>query len=165
VAGTIPSPGTASGRLRRTRFTGQQRIPVRALLTGLHAVAVLAVVEALVRWVTLPRLARMLDVRIDLSPSSPTTPLQLCELPPRSARQVRCTQRVADVWPLSKGPCLRRSLVIGHLLRRHHPAIRLGVAGAGDELVAHAWVEIDGHPLEDVTGFHAFQRSTLEAAR
>lgn len=47
--------------------------------------------------------------------------------------------------------CLQRSLALEHLLRRsgHAAGIRFGVrrAGAGNELLAHAWVEVDGRPL------------------
>jgi hypothetical protein len=35
--------------------------------------------------------------------------------------------------------------------------LRLGVGGAGDELFAHAWIEIDDRPLENVAGFGVFQ--------
>lgn len=48
--------------------------------------------------------------------------------------------------------CLSRSLVLCHLLRsRGLPAeIRLGVSTPGDgKLIAHAWVELDGLPLND----------------
>jgi Transglutaminase-like superfamily len=47
--------------------------------------------------------------------------------------------------------CLQRSLALEHLLRRsgHAAGIRFGVRrdDAGDELRAHAWVEVDGRPL------------------
>ena len=90
--------------------------------------------------------------RLDLTPAAPrSTATAGAELPARSARQLRCTRRVVDVWPFSEGPCLRQSLVAGHLLRDADPAVRLGVAGAGDGCCAHAWVEIDGQPLEDVS--------------
>ena len=52
-----------------------------------------------------------------------------------------------------------RALVGGHLLRQLHPAVRLGVAATGDELLAHAWLEIDGRPLEAVEHFARFERT------
>ena len=62
----------------------------------------------------------LLGVRLNLDPAPPgVEQFAWRELPPRARRQLRCTARVTDVWPFSKGPCLRRSLVIGHLLRRH----------------------------------------------
>jgi hypothetical protein len=115
------------------------------------------VVESLIRWVPLPRLSRLLGVRLDFAPPrGDLDPLPLAALPPDARRQLRCTHRVTDVWPLSKGPCLRRSLVAGHLLRRHDAAVRLGIATVGDDVLAHAWVEIGSHPLEDVSDFSAF---------
>jgi hypothetical protein len=134
-------------------------MPPREIMTTLHAAAVLVLVEALIRWIPLPRLSRMLGIRVNLAPP-PTDVEQLPvdALTARDRRQLRCTGRVADVWPLSKGPCLRRSLVAGHLLRRHHPAVRLGISHASGGLFAHAWLEIDDRPLErvdDMTVFHA----------
>jgi Transglutaminase-like superfamily len=136
------------------------RRTLRLVLTTLHVAAVILVVELLIRWVPLPRLCRLLGVRVNLAPARPDVePMRMAELPPRARRQLRCTRRVADVWPFSRGPCLRRSLVAGHLLRRHDPAVRLGVAGAGDDLHAHAWLEIDDRALESVDGFTVFQRT------
>ena len=50
--------------------------------------------------------------------------------------------------------CLPRSLVLWHLLRRTGDAaeirLRLGVhVPRKGELIAHAWVELDGQPLND----------------
>src|SRR6478735_8743820 len=135
------------------------RTPPRDLLTAAHVVMVIAAVEALIRWVPLPRLSELFGVRLNLAPvGAPAEQLPLSALSPRARRQVRCTRRVADVWPFAAGPCLRRSLVVGHLLRDQHPALRLGVAANGDEVLAHAWVEIDDRPLEGITGFGVFQR-------
>jgi Transglutaminase-like superfamily len=140
------------------------RMPPREILTTLHVAAVMVVVEMLIRWVPLPRLSRLLGLRVNLAPARPAVEqMRATELPARAGRQLRCTRRVADAWPFSKGPCLRRSLVVGHLLRHHDPAVRLGVAGSGDHLFAHAWVEIDDRPLESVAGFNVFQRT--EATR
>jgi hypothetical protein len=36
------------------------------------------------------------------------------------------------------------------------------VAGAGDTLLAHAWLEIDDRPLETVAAFNPFQRTSTE---
>ena len=79
--------------------------------------------------------------------------LPLGELPTR--RRVSCAAPAASPtsWPFSHGPCLRRALVGGHLLRDLDPAVRLGVTGTGDELLAHAWLEIDGRPLEPSSSY------------
>jgi Transglutaminase-like superfamily len=141
------------------------RLPPRELLTTLRALSVIVVVELLIRWVPLPRLSRVLGVRINLEPApAESERLPATELPPRARRQLRCTRRVADAWPFSQGPCLRRALVGGHLLRDLGPSVRLGVGRAGDSLHAHAWLELDDRPLEHVGDFSLFHRSATEVS-
>jgi hypothetical protein len=157
----LASPLTRA-RLRRTgeRSLRVLRMPPRELLTTLHVVIVLTVVELSIRWVSLPRLCRLLGLHVNLAAArADAERLRPTELSPRESRQLRCAHRVADAWPFSRGPCLRRSLVVGHLLREHRPAVRLGVAGVGDEVLAHAWVEIDDRPLEDVSGYSVFHQA------
>ena len=142
------------------------RLPPREMATTLHVVAIIGIVELLIRWLPLPRLCRILGVPLNLAPARVgAAPLSVDELSPLARRQVRCTGRVADVWPFSHGPCLRRSLVAGHLLRRHDPALRLGVAGTGDDVSAHAWLEIDDRPLENISGLGVFQDVSRVADR
>jgi hypothetical protein len=137
---------------------GAAELPLRELLLIFYAALVLLVVELLIRWVPLPRLTRMLGVRLDLSaaPVAQAEPA-VFDLPHNAQLRLRNMTRVVDRWPFCKGPCLRRSLVTAHLLRAYHPAIRLGTAGTGDTLRAHAWVEIDDRPLEDVSEFAVLQ--------
>jgi transglutaminase superfamily protein len=165
---TAPTRSPVESPVRRLLVRGPiatLRLPLPELLTTLHAAVVIVVVELLVRWVTLPRLSRLLGVRLNLAPApAGAERLRVKDLPPRAARQVRCTRRVADAWPFSQGPCLRRSLVAGHLLRALDPALRLGVAGSGDQFYAHAWLEIHDRPLEAVAGFSRFQREPIEHA-
>jgi hypothetical protein len=149
-------------RFEESTSTGKLARVLRVSGTTIHAVAVLGFVEGVIRWVALPRLSRMLGVRLDWSPRhGDADPMRLGELPPRARRQIRCANRVADIWPFSKGPCLRRSLVAGRLLRRYDPAIRIGIGGSGDQLVAHAWLEINGRPLESIEAYEPFSEPTL----
>jgi hypothetical protein len=155
-------------RPRLSRFLRRiprvRRLPPKEILTTLRVGVVIVVVEVLVRVLPLPRLSRLLGVPIDLAPRTGSgEQLPLRELPERSRRQLRCTRRVADVWPFSHGPCLRRALVGGHLLRELGPSVRLGLTGSGDELLAHAWLEIDGRPLESVDHFVRFERGATAA--
>jgi hypothetical protein len=48
-----------------------------------------------------------------------------------------------------RGSCLRRSLVLAALLRHQglRPTLQIGVQRQGDELGAHAWVELEGQAL------------------
>ena len=150
---------SASILWRRVRAVGDvaQRMAIEMVST-VYAVVVLALVEATIRWVPLPRLSSLLGCPVELSPSTsgPVIPSSH-ELGRRARRELRCTQRVADAWPLSRGPCLRRALVGGHLLRRLGTSIRLGTYDDGESLVAHAWLEIEGRPLEDVSNYRRFE--------
>ena len=159
-----PSPERSVAKLLLRGPVATFRLPLPELLTTLHAAAVIVVVELLVRWVSLPRLSRLLSVRLNLAPAPPDVDrIRVRDLPARAARQVRCTRRVADAWPFSQGPCLRRALVAGHLLRDMDPALRLGLTGSGDQLVAHAWLEIHDRPLEDIASFSPFQAAPIKA--
>jgi hypothetical protein len=45
--------------------------------------------------------------------------------------------------------CVPRSLVLWRRMRSRGAIVRLGVARAAPEFAAHAWVELDGRPLND----------------
>ena len=64
----------------------------------------LVLVEVAVRRLPLPRLCRLLGVRLNLAPPPPDAErIRIRDLPPKAARQVRCTRRAADAWPFSRG--------------------------------------------------------------
>jgi hypothetical protein len=58
---------------------------------------------------------------------------------------------IASRHGLARGNCLSQSLTLQRLLRGHGFAseLRIGVRRAGAALEAHAWVELDGRPLND----------------
>jgi hypothetical protein len=146
---------------RRPTF---HRIRPRDALTVAHVLGVLIIVELLIRRVGLPRLCEVLGFRLDLAPASrERDPLPATDLSARAQRQLRCTNLVAESWPFSEGPCLRRSLVAGRLLRDLHPALRLGVVGQGESLTGHAWLEVNERPLEDIDDYSMFY--TVDAPR
>jgi len=68
-------------------------------------------------------------------------------------RKTRLARRLVAYWPFGAGPCLRETLIVGHTLRRHHPAMRLGVARDGRVVTAHAWLEVGGISLEADRGY------------
>lgn len=145
-------------RFARSALAGVRRTPIRDVATSAHALVMLIGIEATIRWVRLPRLATLLGVRLDLSPVQRVAePMKLDDLPPRHARSLRAAARVARHWPFGGGPCLRRSLMAARMMRDLDPAIRLGVADGGDRVLAHAWLEIDGAPLEQLGDFVPFQ--------
>lgn len=135
-----------------------RRIPPRERLTTVRALMVLVAVEATIRWIPLPRLGRMLGVRFDLTPTEcSAVPVAIESLPANAQRALRSTRRVTQWSPFWSGPCLRRSLVAAHLIRDLDPAVRIGIAGQADGVRAHAWIEIDHAPLEDIGEFTSFQ--------
>lgn len=73
--------------------------------------------------------------------------------PPLSDREIRRWTRLVDaasrhVMPAS---CLTRSIALSRVLRRRgtDAAVRIGVRTADNRVEAHAWVEIDGRPVND----------------
>jgi hypothetical protein len=162
----VASTARELGALLVRRMRSVARLPPRELATTARVVVVMSVVELLIRWVPLPRLTRLLGVRVDLGPSgSERAQVSLDDMPPRARRQLVCTRRVADAWPLSRGPCLRRALVGGHLIRELDPAIRIGTSDGADGIVAHAWLELDDRALETVDGFTPFQAASSKHSR
>lgn len=79
---------------------------------------------------------------------------------------IRIVQALSTLVYGSEQGCLRRSLVLGHLLRSRKPVLRIGVRHDGEVgISAHAWLEIDGYPVGSAGGHLAFdverwQRST-----
>jgi hypothetical protein len=132
--------------LSRLRRYGARPTDLPAVLAAL---AVAVVVEVGLRLTTLPRLARMLGVplatedprRADatLTIERPATPA----LPGWAKRQVRATRLALRHWPFGD-TCLRQALVSGQRLRRLNPTLHVGVAKAGSEVRAHAWVVLGG---------------------
>lgn len=140
-------------------FARLRRLGLREVLRTLHATAAMVVVELLVRRVRLPRLAALLGVPLEAASVLPVRP-RVGAGEPSDAELVRASGavgRIARRWPWGEGVCLRESLVLGHLLRRRDPLLRIGVArGDGDDLRAHAWLEVDGAVLGDREGFSPF---------
>lgn len=132
------------------------RLTTEAFTTA-YAVVVLVIVEAAIRPVPLERLSRGMGCPLDLSRHPEGAPIAIRqELGRRARRELRCAHRVVDVWPGGDGPCLRRALVEGHLLRRLDTRLRLGTYDDGGRAVAHAWLLVGGRPLEDVTHYRHF---------
>lgn len=136
---------------------GLRRVELRDLPTLAHAAALIGVVEVLVRLLPLTRTADLLGVPVDVEPRTTSGEvLSLAELPPGARRRLRNATKVANVWPFSHGPCLRRALLGGHMVRALGPVVRLGVIGDGSRMSGHAWLEIDGRPLERLDGLYVF---------
>ena len=68
-------------------------------------------------------------------------------IPADAARIVRIAARYGPF----RATCLPQATVLWTLLRRNglHPDIKIGVRKAGQAVVAHAWVDVDGCSLDD----------------
>jgi hypothetical protein len=135
-------------KVRRLSWSDWAELP-RALLVALA-------IEAGLRTMRMPTLARLLGVPLETREDRPAVPM-VSWLPGWAMRRLYLSSRVMDVWPFG-GTCLRRSLLAGHRLRSLHPVLRVGVTRAGSELGAHAWVEIDGRFYDpEATNYHPLQ--------
>jgi hypothetical protein len=65
----------------------------------------------------------------------------------REARWLRNAGRLLRRWPWDRS-CLRRSLLIGWILRRHDPELVVGSRLSDGELRAHAWVRVGASDLD-----------------
>ena len=108
--------------------------------------SLLPLVAALLRLLDYPRTLRLLSAghrprprRVDLPQDSMSYALRLGRL-----------ARMAGRYVPTNGSCLRQSLLVWWLLRRKGmPAeLRIGVR-TQEGFAAHAWVEVDGQPVND----------------
>ncbi len=108
--------------------------------------------------VALPSLARRCRMAIGLDEGGVLRPAEVPvrDLTAVERRRLTIIDAIASRWPLGAGPCLRRALLAGWVLRRHSPQLRLGVAEPGGpaQVSAHAWVELpDGRTFAHQPGF------------
>lgn len=105
----------------------------------LRILALAAVVEIGLRTMSLPTLARLLRVRVDLH--SPQRGNAMTVRPAEWA--VRRIALTRSVLRYSRQTCLRNCLVLSCRLRSLQPVLRIGVRRQSGQLTAHAWLEID----------------------
>ena len=135
------------------------RLPARHGYALIVTMAWAAVVEAGLRVLGLPRLARVLGV--PLSPSAPTESSPSADpsaLTPPQQRRMWATDVVYRNWPFGD-TCLRRALVLGRVLRHERPVLRIGVARE-DEVRAHAWVETSRRSIGAEPSYTTLTHST-----
>jgi len=115
---------------------------------------VVAVIEVGLPLVSIPRLARWMQVPLATDGTSPPSagPDDLSGLSDAERRAHWAVRWVLARW-LCDGTCLRRALVLGFFLRRHKPVLRLGMVDDSD-VVAHAWIECGARAFDaqPVTG-------------
>jgi hypothetical protein len=105
--------------------------------------------ELAVRVTSLDRAAGLFGVRLAFD-DAPVMPLPSEPIPLTEAERLSM-RSVSRISPRVYGPtrgCLRRSLVVGRVLRRLEPVMRLGAQRREEALVVHAWVDINGFRLD-----------------
>lgn len=113
-----------------------------------------ALVEVAVRTLPLPTVARVAGVPLVGSgavagarPPDDAAHDGWALLTPRERARGELALRAVEHRPF-RATCLRRSLLLGHLLRSRGPVLRVGVKKVAGVVSAHAWVEIDGASLD-----------------
>ncbi len=116
-----------------------------------RALALFAGAELLVRFVKLPRAARLAGTRLEFTDRPPGRDPRGLGFTASQRRALATLGRVAPYWPLGpSGACLRHSLAAGHVLRSRSPRLRIAVGStASAQLSAHAWIEVDGAAVTD----------------
>lgn len=122
------------------------RMPLRAAISAAPVAFALTVSAGLIRMAGLKRSVRIAWWFADRLPAPRRSVLAPAEI---ALAQARMILRVAETMPFLPR-CLARSLLLAASLRRRAIAADLclgtKVAGAFD---AHAWVEIDGKPVNE----------------
>jgi hypothetical protein len=125
------------------RLVGRTRVAGELL----RALGPMAFIELGLRTSTLPVLCRRLGLVVDLGSGAPPA-RRPAALPDGHRRAIRAALILVSRWPVGD-TCLRRSLLVGHRLRRHGAVLRIGVArGPDGAFVAHSWLELDGATLD-----------------
>jgi hypothetical protein len=133
-------------------------MPVIRTLAGLgparwlgivRLVALAVLVEAGLKLIPLPRLANLMGVPLGLNQLHEQVDNIDDQLPLNKIERelLDSAWRILRHRPF-KGTCLRRALIGGHVLRRHKPKLRIGVAKSAGQVKAHAWVELKGISLD-----------------
>lgn len=129
-------------RRRRPEVWGKPPLWLAALAFSL---------ESATKVIPLPWLARRLGVSLE--------PQEVAEKSD-AQEQEGAAQMVATLfrgWPIS-GPCLPRALVLGFLLRKQAPVLRIGVVRSDAQFEAHSWIEVAGKPVGESPTFTPLRR-------
>jgi hypothetical protein len=136
-------------------------LPARDRRPLAEAFVVLPAVVLAVRWLSVRRVAAL------IAPTPPTAAGR-AEAVVR-ARRLAQLMMIAVRHGVLAGNCLSRSFALCWLLRRERIAgeLRIGVRRDAGTLLAHAWVEVAGEPINDRPDvrewYSAFDRDLLGA--
>ena len=129
----------------------------------LAALAVAFAVEVGLSISTLPRLTKLLGIRLAGDSDDEPTGQAIDVAPEWFRRRSAAAHRVLRHWP-SGDTCLRRSLVLGQRIRRLDPVLVIGVRhDEHGKLAAHAWLTVGGVALDTLAEQYAPLRGLNEA--
>jgi hypothetical protein len=161
MSGTLASP-TSRVRHPTRRGTvsvvrGWLHLTSKVKLDVMYATALVMVIEVLLRSQSVDRASRWLKAPLfDGNEGSDWPPLDLSGLTERERRLLGALAWVQRAW-LFDGTCLRRALAAGWVLRRRRPHLCLGLTGS-QEVLAHAWLVLEGCSLDGLPGAPMFRR-------
>lgn len=138
-----------------TRMSSAARIRLLIDPQFLAAGFTALVVEVGLATTTLPRLARLLGVRLVGDDGDDGRRLVRAASPRDWYRRRRiAVDRVMRSWPFGD-TCLRRALVLGHRIRPLRPVLVIGVRHDEGALAAHAWLVVGGVTLDPTASLYA----------
>lgn len=127
---------------------GLRRLSAAQWRVLINGVGLALVVETGIRLLKLPTLARLLRVPIENDAETAGVTSNLSSVMDRATyERLVITYKLMNRWPFDE-KCLRRSLVTAVQIRRVHPVLIIGVAIAGEEVMAHAWLRVGGIDLD-----------------
>jgi hypothetical protein len=127
-------------------------------LATIYATALVVTAEVLLRLEPIDRVSRRLRAPLsDGSDDVDLPPLDGSCLTDRERRLLSALAWVQRAW-LFDATCLRRALAAGWVLRRRKPRLCLGLSDT-DEVLAHAWLVLEGRSLDGLPGAPLFKRS------
>lgn len=137
------------------------RLPVRGKLAVLETTTLLLSVELAFRWFGIDTIARRVGAPLVSPRERPISGLPEIDVTQLSEHERRLF--AAADWTLNRwvfdATCLRRALLYGWILRRRYPELHIGLMEEGD-LVAHAWLTVDGCTLGGAGDVGDFNRMT-----
>lgn len=78
-----------------------------------------------------------------------TYPIRQCAVPCEVVQRICAAVDMASIWYWRQTPCLQRSAATVCLLRRYGVSAQLVIGVQHLPFKAHAWVEVDGHVVND----------------
>ncbi len=137
-------PGTVLSPYLRI-FLGWHRASWTTRLAILRLGVVMAAIEIALRALPLDRVARLAGATLRDAGREGSDLRPPASKPWPESAQSTAAMVVLRNWPFGN-TCLRESLLFAHLLRDRRPILRIGVARAGADFHAHAWLEVAGVP-------------------